>query len=78
MYEGRLDVWATGTHQGFASRSSNRKDGKAPPGVAEGLNMKPGDGLNSGAAWGIQVAKFDKVLGHGSALVSSPSGEGRE
>ena len=62
--EGRLDVRAAGAHQPFASRASDGKDGEALLDVAaERLDMHAGDGLDGGAARGIEVSEVDEMVG---------------
>ena len=42
------------------------------------LDVQTGDGLDGGAARGIEVTRVDQVVGQRSALVARPGGEGRE
>ena len=66
-------------HETFASGTSDGKDGKALLEVAaKGLEMHTGDGLDRGAARGIEVPERDEMVGQRSALVASPGGECRE
>ena len=77
--EGRLDVRAAGAREtSRVERPTARTARLFPVSPPERLDMQTGDGLDGGAARGIEVAELDEVVGQGSALVASPGGECRK
>jgi hypothetical protein len=62
--EGCLQVWAYGATETRACRPSEGQYGEALLWVAaQGLYMEAGDGFYYGAARGVDMAEFDKVVG---------------